>query len=112
MDFEYPKSITGGHKNISTFSNLRHFKIYPNRDFWFENKPSGNPGLSGKVVSVVKWRPRVRSPRTPGNLLFKWGWLVLRNKVCEEISARGAVDIAYTSGSEEPGSNPAKAMLL
>jgi hypothetical protein len=19
-------------------------KIYPNRDFWFENKPSGNPG--------------------------------------------------------------------
>jgi hypothetical protein len=21
------------------------FKIYPNRDFWLENKPSGNPGL-------------------------------------------------------------------
>jgi hypothetical protein len=22
-----------------------HSKIYPNWDFWFENKPSGNPGL-------------------------------------------------------------------
>jgi hypothetical protein len=28
-------------KNISTFSNLRPSEIYPN--FWFENKPSGNP---------------------------------------------------------------------
>jgi hypothetical protein len=23
----------------------RPSKIYPNRDFWFENKPSGNPDL-------------------------------------------------------------------
>jgi hypothetical protein len=29
--------------NISTFSNLRTSKIYPNWDFWFENKPSGSP---------------------------------------------------------------------
>jgi hypothetical protein len=29
--------------NISTFSNLSHSKIYPNWNFWFENKPSGNP---------------------------------------------------------------------
>jgi hypothetical protein len=29
--------------NLSTFSNLRHFKIYPNWDFRFENKPSSNP---------------------------------------------------------------------
>jgi hypothetical protein len=28
--------------NISTFSNLRYSKIYPNLAFWFENKPSGN----------------------------------------------------------------------
>jgi hypothetical protein len=28
---------------ISTFSYLRPSKIYPNRDFWFEDKPSGNP---------------------------------------------------------------------
>jgi hypothetical protein len=30
--------------NISTFSHPRPSKIYPNWDFWFENKPSGNPG--------------------------------------------------------------------
>jgi hypothetical protein len=30
--------------NISTFSNLGPSKIYPNWDFWFEKKPSGNPG--------------------------------------------------------------------
>jgi hypothetical protein len=24
---------------------VRPFKIYPNRDFWFENMPSGNPGM-------------------------------------------------------------------
>jgi hypothetical protein len=31
-------------QNILTFSNLRPSKIYPNWDFWFGNKPSGNPG--------------------------------------------------------------------
>jgi hypothetical protein len=30
-------------QNISTFSNPRPSKIYPNWDFGFENKPSGNP---------------------------------------------------------------------
>jgi hypothetical protein len=30
-------------KNISTFSNVRPSKIYPNWYFWFEKKPSGNP---------------------------------------------------------------------
>jgi hypothetical protein len=29
--------------NVSTLSHLRPSKIYPNWDFWFENKPSGNP---------------------------------------------------------------------
>jgi hypothetical protein len=28
---------------MSTFSNLRRSKIYPNWCFWFENKPSGDP---------------------------------------------------------------------
>jgi hypothetical protein len=28
--------------NTSTFSDLMPSKIYPNWDFWFENKPSGN----------------------------------------------------------------------
>jgi hypothetical protein len=28
---------------MSTFSNLGPSKIYPNWNFWFEKKPSGNP---------------------------------------------------------------------
>jgi hypothetical protein len=30
-------------KNVSTSSIARPSKIYPNRDFWFENISSGNP---------------------------------------------------------------------
>jgi hypothetical protein len=30
---------------MSTFSNLRPSRIYPNWEIWFENKPSGNPGV-------------------------------------------------------------------
>jgi hypothetical protein len=33
-----------GPSNISTFYDLRPSKIYPTWEFWFENKPSGNPG--------------------------------------------------------------------
>jgi hypothetical protein len=33
------------HWNIPSFSILRPSKINPNWDFWFENKPSGNPGV-------------------------------------------------------------------
>jgi hypothetical protein len=29
---------------MPTSSIARPYKIYPNLDFWFENKPSGNPG--------------------------------------------------------------------
>jgi hypothetical protein len=36
--------------NITTFSNLRPTKIYPNWDFWFEKKPSGNPGLTSALL--------------------------------------------------------------
>jgi hypothetical protein len=31
-------------KNLPTFSISRLSKIYPDRDFWFENIPSGNLG--------------------------------------------------------------------
>jgi hypothetical protein len=31
-------------KNIPTFSIPRPSKIYPNKDFWFGNIASGNPG--------------------------------------------------------------------
>jgi hypothetical protein len=32
-------------KNIPTFSITRPSKIYPSKDCWFENAPSGNPDL-------------------------------------------------------------------
>jgi hypothetical protein len=38
-------------KNINIF-NRRPSKIYPNRDFWFENKPSGNPDTDPNGASV------------------------------------------------------------
>jgi hypothetical protein len=61
---KWTQNVPNGHKisqtslkyskwpyNILAFSNLRVSKIYPNWDFWFENKPSGNPGLSGNWLS-------------------------------------------------------------
>jgi hypothetical protein len=53
MVIEYLASLlnnTHGHKiPLSTFFNLRHSKIYPNLEFWFEKKPSGNPGQVQKI---------------------------------------------------------------
>jgi hypothetical protein len=43
------------HVNIQTFSNLRASKIYPNWYFWFENKPSGNPGWLQTIM--CEWIP-------------------------------------------------------
>jgi hypothetical protein len=37
-------------ENKPAFSIPRPFKIYLNRDFWFENIASGNPVLSSKVI--------------------------------------------------------------
>jgi hypothetical protein len=39
--------------NLSTISKLRPSKIYPNRDFWFENNSSGNPGEQFDVLITV-----------------------------------------------------------
>jgi hypothetical protein len=41
--FQMPVKNSQWPQNISTFSNLRSSKIYPNWYFGFENKPSGNP---------------------------------------------------------------------
>jgi hypothetical protein len=38
-----PYNISSGHKIYQRLSKQKPFKIYPNCDFWFENKPSGNP---------------------------------------------------------------------
>jgi hypothetical protein len=32
-------------KKFTQISITRSFNIYPNWDFWYENIPSGNPGL-------------------------------------------------------------------
>jgi hypothetical protein len=55
MVIKYPKcpqNIWYGHK-IRFFSNLSPSKIYPNWDFWFENKPSGNLGWNGNPKTDV-----------------------------------------------------------
>jgi hypothetical protein len=36
------------------FSVARPSKIYPNWDFWFENKPSGNPVRNSKYKKTQK----------------------------------------------------------
>jgi hypothetical protein len=41
-------------KNIPTSSFTKPFKIYPNWDFWFENKPSGNPGARFNRGALTK----------------------------------------------------------
>jgi hypothetical protein len=42
----WPFNIPNGSKIFqSSFSDLMPSEIYPDWDFWFENKPSGNPGL-------------------------------------------------------------------
>jgi hypothetical protein len=77
------KYIQDSHKytkwanNIPPSSIARPYKIYPNRDFWFENMPSGNPGATvngvkgfhlslrngfnqGDKMSLWKFRPKFR----------------------------------------------------
>jgi hypothetical protein len=39
--------------NISTVLNVRPSKIYPNWDFWFENKPSGNPASNCMKIECI-----------------------------------------------------------
>jgi hypothetical protein len=47
---------------IPTSSNVSPSKIYPNRDFWFENMPSGNPASEWEKAFLVatpeNWFPR------------------------------------------------------
>jgi hypothetical protein len=50
-------------QNIFTFSNQRPSKIYPNWDFWFQNKPSGNPGRLSKPLCTLLRAASRRSPR-------------------------------------------------
>jgi hypothetical protein len=47
MVIKFPKCLyvkySNGQKVYQNFHNIRASKIYPNWNFWSENKPSGNP---------------------------------------------------------------------
>jgi hypothetical protein len=43
---------------ISTMSNPSPSRIYPNWDFCFENKPSGNPGTDYSREFAEKAKPK------------------------------------------------------
>jgi hypothetical protein len=43
---KWAKYIPNGHNTYQTSFTARDSKIYPNLNFWFENIPSGNPGVS------------------------------------------------------------------
>jgi hypothetical protein len=53
---------------MPTPSIARASKIYPNLDFWLENKPSGNPGLNSQL-GVNNDLTRIRSISSAGLLL-------------------------------------------
>jgi hypothetical protein len=56
-------------QNITTFSIPRHFKIYPNWYFWFENKPSSNPAS----YSYAHSQRRLRKNTFPSQLFYNIG---------------------------------------
>jgi hypothetical protein len=42
-------------KYIPTSSIVRPSKSYPNKDFWYENMPSGNPGEANESRLSPEW---------------------------------------------------------
>jgi hypothetical protein len=42
--------------NIPSSSIATPSKIYPNIDFWFENKPSGNPGANPNFKHIIYFK--------------------------------------------------------
>jgi hypothetical protein len=52
---KWPKNIPNDHKiHVTKFSIQRPSNIDPNWDFWFENKPSGNPGFESDLKTKRK----------------------------------------------------------
>jgi hypothetical protein len=49
-------------KNMSPFSNRRSSKNYPNWQFWFENKPTGNPATKPEAGSWIGFKIRFFQP--------------------------------------------------
>jgi hypothetical protein len=57
MSIKYDKDrkMDQGSIKYKISSSARPSKIYPNLDFWFENKPSGNPDGQARFRKVVNW---------------------------------------------------------
>jgi hypothetical protein len=49
---------------MTTSSIARPSKIYPNLDFWFENKPSGNPAPKDNNSGLGKLRSTFAQPQS------------------------------------------------
>jgi hypothetical protein len=65
----YHKIIQNGpepYQNVVKYSKYikqyipRSSKIYPNRDFWFENMPSANPSVSSPLWSTYRALDKIR----------------------------------------------------
>jgi hypothetical protein len=69
MAAKYPKWPL----NIPAFSILRASKIYPNWDFWYDDKPSGNPG--------VEWTAGRLFQRSTRKILQKFSFTIGEKKV-------------------------------
>jgi hypothetical protein len=68
---KWTQNVPNGHKisqmfikYSKLFSNLRPYKIYPNWDFWSENKLSGNPG-EGEAQGVAARPPSPKKTPVP-----------------------------------------------
>jgi hypothetical protein len=52
-------------QNIPTSSITRHSEIYPKLGFWFENKPSGNPGRKFHAQLLKRAQRSIFLPNFP-----------------------------------------------
>jgi hypothetical protein len=55
LNYQMALKCTKWSKSIPAFSIPRPSKMYPNRDFWYENIPSGNPFRNRKEVFETTW---------------------------------------------------------
>jgi hypothetical protein len=57
-------------------------KIFQNWDFWFENKPSGNPGIGNEKRRMIFSPGNDRGKNLPG---MAWGWGIWGWGVIEQL---------------------------
>jgi hypothetical protein len=74
---------------VPTFSITRFSKIYANCDFWFENKPSGNPVRVKKMFFFFKQKRR-RKNYFPQTVLLMVLSLGFHPNCCDQTFAEKA----------------------